>query len=94
LQACRKGHRQSLLLLPDLRCPTKTMQFPITLYQDEDGWHVVECPIIPGCMSQGETEAEALRNIQEAIQLCLEVRREQGLPLTIEGRQVEVPVYA
>ena len=72
----------------------KTVQFPVTLYQDEDGWYVVECPIIPGCMSQGETEAEALRNIQEAIQLCLEVRREQGLPLTIESRQVEVPVYA
>jgi predicted RNase H-like HicB family nuclease len=62
----------------------KTVQFPVTLYQDEDGWYVVECPIIPGCMSQGETEAEALRNIQEAIQLCLEVRREQGLPPTIE----------
>jgi hypothetical protein len=45
-------------------------------------------------MSQGKTEQEALDNIQEAIQLCLEVRREQGLPLTIESRQVEVPVYA
>jgi predicted RNase H-like HicB family nuclease len=55
----------------------KTMQFPVTLYHDEDGWYVVECPIIPGCMSQGETEAEALRNIQEAIQLCLGVRRER-----------------
>jgi predicted RNase H-like HicB family nuclease len=72
----------------------KTVQFPVTLYQDEDGWYVVECPTIPGCMSQGETEAEALRNIQEAIQLCLEVRREQGLPPTIETRQVDVPVYA
>jgi len=65
--------------LPDLRCPINTKQFPITLYQDKDGWYVVECPIIPGCMSQGETEAEALRNIREAIQLCLEARREQGL---------------
>lgn len=72
----------------------KIMQLPVTLYRDEDDWYVVECPIIPGCMSQGETEAEALRNIQEAIQLCLDVRRAQGLPLTIESRQVEVPVYA
>lgn len=72
----------------------KTMQFPVTLYQDEDGWYVVECPVIPGCMSQGKTEQEALHNIREAIQLCLEVRREQGLPLTIESRQVEVSVYA
>ena len=72
----------------------KVMQIAVTLYQDEDGWYVTECPIIPGCMSQGKTEQEALRNIQEAIQLCLEVRREQGLPPTIESRQVEVPVYA
>lgn len=70
------------------------MKLPVTLYQDEDGWYVVECPVIPGCMSQGETEQAALQNIQEAIQLCLEVRREHGLPLTIQSRQVEVPVYA
>ena len=70
------------------------MKYPVTLYQDEDGWYVIECPIIPGCMSQGKTEAEALKNIQEAIQLCLEVRREQNLPLTIASREVEVPTYA
>jgi len=72
----------------------KKMRLPITVYQDEDGWYVVECPVIPGCMSQGKTQAEALQNIQEAIQLCLEVRQEQGLPLTIESLEVEVPVYA
>ena len=70
------------------------MKYPVTIYQDEEGWYVVECPIIPGCMSQGETEAEALKNIQEAIQLCLEVRREKQLPLTIQSREVEVPAYA
>jgi predicted RNase H-like HicB family nuclease len=42
----------------------------------------------------GKTEEEALQNIQEAIQLCLDVRREQGMPLTIESREVEVPIYA
>jgi len=77
------------------RDPIETkMRLPITVYQDEDGWYVVECPVIPGCMSQGRTQAEALQNIQEAIQLCLEVRQEQGLPLTIESLEVEVPVYA
>ena len=70
------------------------MKYPVTLYQDEEGWYVVECPIIPGCMSQGETKAEALKNIQEAIQLFLQVRREQQLPLTIQSREVEVPAYA
>jgi predicted RNase H-like HicB family nuclease len=70
------------------------MKFPVTIYRDEEGWYVVECPVIPGCMSQGKTEEEALQNIREAIQLCLEVRREQGMPLTIESREVEVPIYA
>ena len=72
----------------------RVMKFPVTIYQDEEGWYVVECPVIPGCMSQGKTEEEALQNIQEAIQLCLDVRRKQGMPLTIESREVEVPIYA
>lgn len=66
------------------------MIFNVTVGQDEDGVWVVECPSIPGCVSQGETKEEALENIKEAIALCLEVRAEQGLPLTIETRQVEV----
>jgi predicted RNase H-like HicB family nuclease len=70
------------------------MKLDVTLYQDEDGWFVVECPVIPGCMSQGRTEAEALDNIREAILLCLEVRQERGLPPTVETRQVEVAVGA
>ena len=51
---------------------------------------VVECPAIPGCVSQGQTKEDALKNIKEAIALCLEVRAERGLPLTVETRQVEV----
>lgn len=66
------------------------MKFNVTLERDEDGIWVAECPAIPGCVSQGKTKEEALANAQEAIQLCLEVRAEQGLPLTIETRQVEV----
>ncbi len=68
------------------------MKFTITLDRDEDGVWVVECPSIPGCISQGETREEAIDNIREAIQACLEVRAEQGLPLTVETRQVEVAV--
>jgi len=68
------------------------MKFNITLDRDEDGVWVVECPSIPGCISQGQTRDEAIQNIQEAIHLCLEVRAEKGLPLTVETRQVEVAV--
>jgi predicted RNase H-like HicB family nuclease len=66
------------------------MKFLVTLDRDEDGIWVVECPSIPGCVSQGKTKGEALANIREAITLCLEVRAEQGLPLTIETRQLDV----
>jgi predicted RNase H-like HicB family nuclease len=53
---------------------------------------VAECPAIPGCVSQGATKPAALKNIRTAIELCLEVRAERGLPLTIETKQVEVAV--
>jgi predicted RNase H-like HicB family nuclease len=66
------------------------MKFIITIYQDEDGMFIVECPSIPGCVSQGKTETEAVKNIQEAIKECLEVRAEKGMPLTVATRQVEV----
>ena len=66
------------------------MKFNVTIDRDEDGVWVVECPAIPGCVSQGANKEEALENIKYAIGQCLEVRAEKGLPLTIETRQVEV----
>ena len=68
------------------------MKFTVTFERDEDGVWVAECPSIPGCFSQGKTKAEATKNIKEAIHLCLEVRAERGLPLTVETAQVEVVV--
>jgi predicted RNase H-like HicB family nuclease len=69
-----------------------TMKFVTTLERDEDGVWIAECPSIPGCVSQGKTRKDALKNIREAIGACLEVRAERGLPLTIETQQVEVKV--
>lgn len=66
------------------------MKFLVNIDRDEDGAWVVECPAIPGCVSQGQTKEEALTNIQDAIRACLEVRAEQGMPLTLETLQVEV----
>ncbi len=59
------------------------MKFTITVTRDEDGIYIAECPSIPGCVSQEKTEEEAQKNIQDAIKECLEVRSEQGVPLTI-----------
>ena len=60
------------------------MKFNVTVDRDEDGAWIVECPSIPGCVSQGQTKEEALENIKDAIAACLQVRAERGLPLTIE----------
>lgn len=68
------------------------MKFFITVFRDEDGMFIAECPSIPGCVSQGKTEQEAEKNIQEAIKECLEVRAEKGMPLTVAIRQIEVSV--
>ena len=42
----------------------------VILYPGEDGYWVVECPSLPGCVSQGKTKAEAKANIREAIEGC------------------------
>jgi predicted RNase H-like HicB family nuclease len=68
------------------------VRFIVTIERDEDGVLVAECPAIPGCVSQGATEAEVLANIADAIRECLEVRAERGLPLTVSVREVEIPV--
>ena len=66
------------------------MRLVVTLQRDETGMIVAECPAIPGCVSQGQNEEEAIRNIEEAIRGCLESRAAHGMPLTVAVREVEV----
>ena len=66
------------------------MTFLVSIDRDEDGVWVVNCPAIPGCVSQGVTKDKALTNVRDAIRACLEVRAERGMPLTVETQQVEV----
>ena len=54
------------------------MKYIVTLERDEDGMWIVECPSIPGCVSQGSTKEAALENIEDAIRGCLEVRSERN----------------
>lgn len=62
------------------------MRFKVVISNGEDGWLVVECPSLPGCVSQGRTVEEALENIKDAIQGCLDVlcdgKDGEGLGLT------------
>ena len=59
----------------------KTMDFKVVLEPDPKGGYTVVCPSIPGCYSQGETIDEALANIREAIELCLEDMQANHEPL-------------
>jgi predicted RNase H-like HicB family nuclease len=53
------------------------MKYPVILIPSDEGF-AVSCPALPGCWSQGKTQAEALANIREAIQLWLEVAEEDA----------------
>ena len=57
------------------------MKFRVVLQQGEDGYIVAECSALPGCVSQGRTEAEALATLRGALQGILAVRRKHGLPI-------------
>jgi predicted RNase H-like HicB family nuclease len=54
------------------------MRFHVIVERDEAGYYVVECPALPGCVSQGRSREEALANIREAILGSLETRRAKG----------------
>jgi len=57
--------------------PIRKIQFPVVVERDEDGFYVVECPVLEGCYSQGKSLDEALKNIREVIKLCLEEKETQ-----------------
>lgn len=53
----------------------------IILFPGEDGYWVVECPSLPGCISQGQTKGEAIENIREAIREYIGALKEDKLPV-------------
>ncbi|MBI4575303.1 MAG: type II toxin-antitoxin system HicB family antitoxin [Planctomycetes bacterium] len=57
------------------------MKVRIQIQQDEDGVYVVEVPSLPGCVSQGQTRSEAVRNAEEAVAAYLESLRLRGEPI-------------
>ena len=57
------------------------MKFTVILEPQEDGGFTVSVPALPGCISEGGNREEALKNIKEAIELYLEVLKEDGKPI-------------
>jgi predicted RNase H-like HicB family nuclease len=69
------------------------MRVMVNLIYDEDyKGYVADVPELPGCMSQGRTIEEALKNVREAIQLYLEVspRRKRRRPTSLLTTTVEI----
>ncbi len=53
----------------------------IIIKPGEDGFWLAECPSLPGCISQGQSKKEAIKNIQEAVQGYIEVLQQDGEPI-------------
>ena len=56
----------------------KILNFKVIITQDEDDVFVASCPAIPGCHTQGESYEEVVKNVKEAIKLCLKVAKEDS----------------
>lgn len=66
------------------------MNFKIIIEKDEDGIFVATCPSLPGCISQGKSEKQAIRNMKEAVELHVKSFAEDGLPLKPNGARKEI----
>ena len=70
------------------------MRYTVVLEKEEDGGFVVSVPVLPGCVSEGDSRAEALKNIREAIELYIEDCREAGDPIPTEASKEFVEIEA
>ncbi len=72
----------------------RILKLPVVITQDEDGYFLAEVPVLTSCFTQGKTKEEALSNIKEVIQLCLEHMAEEGNPIPDKYvlEQVEVAI--
>lgn len=70
------------------------MRFTVVLEQEPDGGYVASVPALPACVSQGDTRAESLSNIREAIELYVDDCRESGDPIPTEAGKEFVDVDA
>lgn len=67
-----------------------TIHLPVLVETDEDGMYIVSCPFFKGCHSYGKTIEEAIANIKEVIEMCLEEERPQNLNRFVGFRELEV----
>ena len=66
------------------------LHLPIIIELDEDGYYIVSCPLFKGCHTYGGTIDEALENIKEVIQMCLEETNVEEINKFIGFRELEI----
>ncbi len=70
------------------------VKYTVILQRETDGGYVATVPALPGCVSQGDSRTEVLKNIEEAIELYLEDVRDAGEPIPVESDREYVEVTA
>ena len=72
----------------------KRLHLPILIEQDEDNIYIVSCTVFKGCHSYGKTVEDALVNIREVIDMCMEEEKEQiyGINRFIGFREMEISI--
>lgn len=73
---------------------TKILHLPILTEQDEDNFFIVSCPVFKGCHSYGSTIDEALDNIKEVIDMCIEEEKEKASEMNrfVGFREMQVQI--
>ena len=73
---------------------TKTLHLPILVEQDEDNFYIVSCPVFKGCHSYGSTIDEALKNIREVVEICIEEEKEKPVEINrfVGFREMQVTI--
>ena len=72
----------------ELLAKIKNKKFPIIVEKSNDGFYIVECPVFRGCYTQGKTIDEALKNIREVVELCLQEKENQEILKFYEPTEV------
>ncbi len=70
------------------------MEYTVVIRKAPDGFYIASCPVMPEAHAQGETHEECVANIKEALELCLECRKERGeeIPQDIDTRQITIAI--
>ena len=71
------------------------LHLPIVVEQDEDGFYIVSCPVYKGCHSYGSTIEEALNNIHEVIEMCIDEDKQKLGATTnrfVGFREIQFPI--